>query len=45
MFPEDSADINEVVKFSEMALSDARDSGRNILLRYKKPDSSDVMFF
>ena len=45
MFPDDSLNINEVVKFSEMALSDARDSGRNKLLRYKKPESGDMMFF
>jgi len=45
MFPEDSSDINEVVKFSEMALSDARDSGRNRLLRYESSESRDLMFF
>lgn len=45
MFPEDSADINDVVKFSEMALSDARDSGRNKLLRYESSESGDIMFF
>lgn len=45
MFPEDSTDINDVVKFSEMALSDARDSGRNKLLRYKSSESGEIMFF
>ena len=45
MFPEDSSDINEVVKFSEMALSDAQDSGRNSLLRYKSSESGDIEFF
>ncbi len=45
MFPQDSNDINEVVKFSEMALSDAKDSGRNRLLRYESSDSGDIMFF
>ena len=29
MFPKDSEDINEVIKFTEMALSDAQDKGRN----------------
>lgn len=45
MFPEDSSDINEVVKFSEMALGDAKDSGRNRLLRYENSESGDIMFF
>jgi len=45
MFPEDSSDINEVVKFSEMALGDAKDSGRNRLLRYESSESGDIMFF
>lgn len=35
MFPDDSPDINEVIKYSEMALSDAQDMGRNQLLNYK----------
>ncbi|MDB2405340.1 GGDEF domain-containing protein [Arcobacteraceae bacterium] len=34
MFPQDSSDINEIVKNTEMALSDARDSGRNRVLRF-----------
>ena len=45
MFPDDSSDINEVVKFSEMALGDAKDSGRNRLLRYEDSESGDIMFF
>lgn len=45
MFPDDSSDINEVVKFSEMALGDAKDSGRNSLLRYKNSESGDIIFF
>lgn len=45
MFPDDSSDINEVVKFSEIALSDARDSGRNSLLRYEGSESGDIELF
>jgi diguanylate cyclase (GGDEF)-like protein len=45
MFPEDSTDINEVIKNSEMALSDARDIKRNHILRYKKIDKLEIDFF
>jgi len=45
MFPEDSNDINEVVKFSEIALSDARDNGRNSVLRYENTHSGSIEFF
>jgi len=45
MFPEDSSDIHQVVKFSEMALSDAKDKGRNILFRYDNSISEEVEFF
>jgi len=39
MFPEDSSDINEVVKYTETSLSEARDQGRGTILRYKKDDN------
>jgi len=45
MFPDDSSDINEVVKFSEIALSDARDKGRNQLVRYENTHSGSIEFF
>lgn len=45
MFPEDSADIHEVVKKSEIALSDARDSGRNKILKFKESDESPIELF
>jgi len=45
MFPEDSNDIHEVVKFCEMALHDARDNGRNCLVRYKNVHSGSIEFF
>jgi diguanylate cyclase (GGDEF)-like protein len=45
MFPDDSNDINEVIKFSEMALSDARDKGRNSVLRYMKSPLDEIEFF
>jgi diguanylate cyclase (GGDEF)-like protein len=45
MFPEDSTDINEIIKNSEIALSDARDEKRDNILRYKKPEDGEIDFF
>jgi len=45
MFPEDSSDINEVIKFSDSALCDARDNGRNSLVRYKNSHGGSFEFF
>lgn len=45
MFPEDSLDIHEVVKKSEIALSDARDSGRDKILRFKKSNENPIELF
>ena len=44
MFPSDSSDIHEVVKNAEMILSDARDSGRNKVLRYIEDDGELDLF-
>lgn len=45
MFPEDSKDIHEVVKKSEIALSDARDRGRNNVRRFQKFEQSPIELF
>ena len=45
MFPEDSKDINEVIKKAEMALIDAKDMGRNNIVRYFEPDSGEIDLF
>lgn len=45
MFPEDSTDIHEVVKKSEIALSDARDMGRDRILRFKDSSESPIELF
>lgn len=45
MFPDDSSDINEVVKFSEIALGDAQDKGRNHLVRYEDSSVGGIDFF
>ncbi|MEA3513035.1 MAG: GGDEF domain-containing protein [Campylobacterota bacterium] len=45
LFPEDSMDINEVVKNAEVALSGAKDSGRNHVLRYSAENESTIDFF
>ncbi len=45
MFPEDSIDINEIVKNAEMALSDARDYSRNNVLRFQKKDEGEIDLF
>ena len=45
MFPEDSSDINEVVKNAEIALSDAKDGGRNQVLKFELNHESTIDFF
>jgi diguanylate cyclase (GGDEF)-like protein len=45
MFPEDSADIHEVVKYCEAALSDAQDKGRGVIQRYEKDEGDFIDFF
>ena len=45
MFPEDSQDINEVIKYSEIALSNARDKGRNTTIRYQNEALHKIEFF
>jgi diguanylate cyclase (GGDEF)-like protein len=45
MFPEDSPDINEVVKNAEIALSDAKDGGRNRVLKFEPNHESTIDFF
>jgi diguanylate cyclase (GGDEF)-like protein len=49
MFPEDSSNINQVIKCAEMALSDAqaKGNGRNQLVRYKDIETGEgtVEFF
>jgi len=45
IFPDDSDDILEVIKFTEMALSDAKDTGRNILRRYEKSHKGSIELF
>lgn len=45
MFPDDSKDINEVIKYAEMALSDAQDKGRNTVFRYKNNILGEIEFF
>ncbi len=45
MFPEDSKDINEIVRFSEIALADAQEKGRNCLSRYEKSQPGAIEFF
>lgn len=45
VFPEDSDDINQVIKNAEMALSDAQDIDRNIVKRFEKKDESTIDFF
>jgi two-component system, cell cycle response regulator len=45
MFPGDSISINEVIKNAEMALSDARDQGRNSVLRFNKEEESTIDLF
>jgi diguanylate cyclase (GGDEF)-like protein len=45
MFPDDSSDINDVIKFSERALGDAQDMGRNRVLRYDNSSAGEIDFF
>jgi len=45
MFPEDSVDINEVIKKAEMALIDAKDKGRNTIVRYPDSDNGEIDLF
>jgi|GEM_PF-2164554 len=45
MFPEDSSNINEVVKNAEIALSDAKDGGRNRVLKFELNQESTIDFF
>jgi len=45
MFPEDSRDIHQVIKFAEMALSDAQSKGRNNIERYKNDFFNKIDFF
>ena len=45
MFPDDSVDINEVVKNAEIALDNARESGRNRVLKYELNQHDTIEFF
>ena len=45
MFPEDSNNINEIVKNAEMALGDARDNSRNNILRFTKEEDGEIDLF
>lgn len=45
MFPEDSTDINKIVKNSEIALNYARDNSRNSVFRYKKEENNFIELF
>ena len=45
IFPEDSLDINEVVKDAEIALSDAKDQGRNQVVKFEIAKESTIDFF
>ncbi len=44
MFPEDSSDIHIVVKNAELTLSDAKDNGRDQVLRFKNDDGELDLF-
>lgn len=45
MFPEDSDIIDEVVKNAQVALGDAKESGRNQVLRFSTNYESNIEFF
>lgn len=45
MFPEDSLDIQEIVKNTEVALSDGRDKERNKVFRFKNDEKDLIEFF
>jgi len=45
LFPDDSKDIHEVIKFAEMALCDAKETGRNKLIRYENSPRGSFEIF
>jgi len=45
MFPEDSTDINIIVKNAETALIGAQDIGRNNVLRFKEEEENFIELF
>jgi len=45
MFPDDSDDMEEIVKYASIALSDARDQKRNNILRYEEENQSIIELF
>ena len=45
MFPEDTKDIFEAVHFASTALSDAKDTGRSMILRYPIVEDGDLDLF
>jgi len=45
IFPKDSHDIDEVIRYSEMALSDAQNLGRNNCFRYENIHSGTIELF
>lgn len=44
MFPQDSSDINEVIRKAEMALGEAQFKGRDQIARFEEPDGG-IDFF
>jgi diguanylate cyclase (GGDEF)-like protein len=44
MFPEDSSNIDEVIKKAQDAVSDARDNGRNITKRFESSEGMIDLF-
>ena len=44
MFPQDSNDMDEIIKNAELALTDAKDQGRSIILRYQEDDGELDLF-
>ena len=44
MFPDDSSDIHTVVKNTEQTISDAKDTGRNQVVRFQE-DSGELDLF
>jgi len=45
IFPKDSHDIDEVIRYSEMALADAQNVGRSSCFRYQNIHSGTIEFF
>jgi len=45
IFPDDSLDINEVVKNAEIALGTAKDGGRNRVVKYELNQDNSIEFF